>query len=152
MRHRTSFIAGSDRRVQPPDTHAKRYTKKFGDHAVFLASLWCLLSTTEDWPPTTFALDITAVTRWWPPPSASQRAEPVWENFGIWQGASRALWGLSICAFGCFIYSVEKFGSTTEYWKNLKALVPSMICKCFCTEDLCKDCTLTCWDSKIPSI
>jgi len=26
----------------------------------FLASLWCLLSTTEDWPPTTYALNITA--------------------------------------------------------------------------------------------
>jgi hypothetical protein len=29
----------------------------------FLAPLGCLLSTTEDWPPTTFSSDITAVTR-----------------------------------------------------------------------------------------
>jgi hypothetical protein len=108
--------------VQPPDTHAKRYTKKFGAHAVFLAPLWFLLRTTEDWPPTTFALNTTDVTRWWPPASASQRAEPVWVAFGKWQGSSRALWGLSICAFDFFIDSVGKFGSTAEYWKTLKAL------------------------------
>ena len=54
----------------------------------------------------------TAVTRWWPPVSASQRTEPVWVAIGIWQGASRALWGLFVCAFDCFIDSVGTFGST----------------------------------------
>jgi hypothetical protein len=49
------------------------------------------------------------------PASASRRAEPIWVVIGIWQGASRALWGLSICAFDSFIVSVGKFGSTTEY-------------------------------------
>jgi hypothetical protein len=122
LRRRTSSVAGNDRRVRLPDTHAKRYTKKFGAHAVFLAPLWYLLSTTEDWPPTTFALGITAVTRWWPPASASQRAELFWVTIGMWQGASRALWGLSICAFDCFIDSLGKFDSTNEYWKKLKAL------------------------------
>ena len=39
LRQRTSSIAGNDRREQPPDTHAKRYTKKFGAHAVLLAPL-----------------------------------------------------------------------------------------------------------------
>jgi hypothetical protein len=37
---------------------------------------------------------------------------------GHWDMTRRVgatLWGLSICAFGCFIDSVEKFGSTTEY-------------------------------------
>jgi hypothetical protein len=56
LRQRTSSVAGNDRRVQPPDNHAKQYTKKLGAHAN-------LLNTTEDWPPTTFAFDITAVTR-----------------------------------------------------------------------------------------
>jgi len=46
-----------------------------------------------------FPLDITAVTRWWPPASASQSVEPVWVAIGMWQGASRALWGFSIWAF-----------------------------------------------------
>jgi hypothetical protein len=66
LRQRTSSVTGNDRRVQPPNTHAKRYTKKSGTHTDFLASLWCLLSTSEYWTLTTYSLYITAVTRWWP--------------------------------------------------------------------------------------
>jgi hypothetical protein len=63
MRRRTSSFAGNNRRVQLPDTHTRRYTKKFGAYAVFFAPLWCLLSTTEDWPPTTFALDMNTARK-----------------------------------------------------------------------------------------
>ena len=124
LRPKTNSIPGNDHRVQPPDTNAKQQTKRCGAQAVFVASLWCLLSTSEDLSPTTSALDITALTRCCTPASTSQSAEP----FGVAMGDKKTRAPGPFCLRRWnFIDSVGKFSSTAEYRITLKALDPTAI-------------------------
>jgi hypothetical protein len=79
----------------------------------------------RNWPPSTSALDITAVTRCFTPAGRSKSSEPVWVAIGRYKRLAARFLGPFCLRHWHLIDSIGKFSSTTEYRITLKVLVPS---------------------------